>query len=478
MRATYNVLDQNWIPVISGDGSRRFLSLRQTIAQAHQLREISDPSPLEEYSLYRFLAVFLMDALRLKKRSNIRALLRDGRFDMALIEKYIDDCRAEGVSFDLFDEERPFLQCRSDEEADGPIKPVSVLDCTLPSGNNHIHFNHARQETLPPDRALRLLLATYWFCTAAAQGYPSGVYGAPPLLGVIKGKNLFETLTAMLFPLDSIGIPFDDPPVMWRRTAPVVPKAQIGKTSWLQGMLFPTRRINLVYDESGTVTGVHLTQGENYVNKDTWVDPYATYRSNETSVFPLRPHSDSPIWRNYCDIIDIPGNHASKMLSLYQSIHGDEDIHLTLYGVETSQASYLSMHRYDLTLPLRLADSGYVELMTACIGATQQLRKALGKACGEVEVIPEAAVDALVTKFDKACEGRFWCLCEEADFDKYSARNLYSDFCSDVADVAIRSYDALSATLKLRAHDLATAEEKKKIIYGEIKKLTGEAKKT
>ena len=477
MSIAFNVLEQGWIPVIRSDGSRQLLGIRETLSSAHELREISDPSPLKEYSLYRFLGLFLMDAIRPEKRSSIRALLRAGRFDPEQIERYIALCRSEGVSFDLFDAERPFLQSRFDEKTDGAVKPVSILDCTLPSGNNHTHFNHESPKSLAPEQAVRLLLTTYWFCTAQAQGYPSGVYGAPPLFGVIKGINLFETLSALLIPIDSIGLAFDDPPVFWRRTAPVVAKAEIGKTSWLQGMLFPTRRIHLVPDETGTVVGVHLCQGENYINKEAWVDPYVTYRSNDTTVFPLRPHADSPIWRNICDIIDIPGDHASRMLALYRANHGDQNVHLTLYGAETSQASYLSVQRYDLVLPLRLAEQEYVELLTACISAAQSLRRALDRAVNEIEIASSSSASACSTQYDRMCEDRFWRLCEEADFHSKSAQEFYVEYCTDISRCVLRAYDSLLSSLRLRAKSLAKAEEKRKNIYFETKKLTGGTKK-
>ena len=110
MKPTFNLLDRGWIPVVCEDGTRKLLGIRQTLAQAHELREISDPSPLDEYSLYRFLGLFLMDALRPEETEDIEDLLEAGRFDMKRIEAYIAQCQSEGVSFDLFDEKRPFLQ--------------------------------------------------------------------------------------------------------------------------------------------------------------------------------------------------------------------------------------------------------------------------------------------------------------------------------------------------------------------------------
>ena len=89
MRPSFNVLDRGWIPVVTADGSIQELGIRETLAKAHELREISDPSPLEEYSVYRFLSLFLMDALRPKKISSIRRLLKTGCFDMAQLHRSV-----------------------------------------------------------------------------------------------------------------------------------------------------------------------------------------------------------------------------------------------------------------------------------------------------------------------------------------------------------------------------------------------------
>ena len=192
MNPTYNVLNEPWIPVINSRGEIAELGIRKVLATAHELMDISISSPIQEYSIYRFLCVFRMDALRPESELDIEYLLAENHFEISRIEHYINECENEGVSFDLFDTVRPFLQSVFDPASNPEQKPVSILDCTRASGNNHTHFDHikAHEEGLTPDIALKQLLATYLFCTAGAQGYPSGVYGAPPYFCVIKGKNL------------------------------------------------------------------------------------------------------------------------------------------------------------------------------------------------------------------------------------------------------------------------------------------------
>jgi len=292
---------------------------------------------------------------------------------------------------------------------------------------------------------------------------------------VIKGENLFETLVALMIPMDIIGIVFDTPPIFWRRKSPVIQKAEIGQTSWLGGLLFPTRRIALIPDDAtGNVMGVYLSQGENYVNKEAWRDPYATYRSNDTSVFPLRPHADSPIWRNYCDILDISGNHASVMLQQYQAIHDDSEIHLTLYGAETNQASYLSIQRYDFILPLKLAESERIKIMKACIEAAQRLLKALRRSLESIALLPNTVKASTLQKYETMCEERFGVLCHALEKDCKSRKELYETYCVDSARDVMKTFDAAVLSLQLRAHALVAVENARDKLSYEIKKLRKE----
>lgn len=109
MKASFQILTQPWIPVKELDGSMKELSLLETLERAHLLSEIQDPSPMVEYSVYRFLIVFLMDMLRPEDEEVLEELLDEGQFDWDTIQRYVRQCEQEGVSFDLFDSERPFL---------------------------------------------------------------------------------------------------------------------------------------------------------------------------------------------------------------------------------------------------------------------------------------------------------------------------------------------------------------------------------
>ena len=383
MRPSFDVLRDPWIPVVDISGRAGELGVLETLSRANELRAVSDISPLAEYSVYRFLIVFLMDALRPKKVDDLEEMLEEGSFDMRAIEEYAERCKAEGVSFDLFDEERPFMQTKVDPHWDKRPKPVDTLDYTVPSGNNHLHFDHkSSTEAYSAGKAMRMLLTAQQFCTSSVQGYPSNVNGAPPWFALIQRDRLFETLVLNMVPTGQITIKFDEPPVMWRNTAEVEARKQVAQTSWLYGMLFPARRIHLNPEADGTVKTTYFSQGMNYIDPETWPEPHAAYRMDEKGRFNLKPSTTFAIWKNLTCFIDTRKNCTPQTLSNYARIFDEGLANLSLYGVATNQASYLQAAKCDLRLPVSIIGSDEAEKFVIAFTETAKL---LADAIGRVE---------------------------------------------------------------------------------------------
>ena len=320
VRIHFDLITEPWIPVVNGDDTISYLGIWDALQTASKSKGISDASPLVEFGLYRLLSVFLMDALRPEDQFELEDLENAGQFDMAKIQNYIEQCQAEGASFDLFDPERPFLQSPYDKAWDKEKKPVTYLDCRVPTGNNHVHFDHLQESRVfSYAEAARYLPVLPLFVTAGAQGYPSTINAAPPYFTVIKGSNLFETLVHLMLPVDEID-DFDSVPVFWRCNKPVVPKKQVAHTSWLYGMLFPARRVLLIPESDG-VREIYYSQGENFCEPGNWTDPHVTYRFGKIGRFPWRPNGAKAVWRNLSDLINIEDQHAPKIMALYRRLH-------------------------------------------------------------------------------------------------------------------------------------------------------------
>jgi CRISPR system Cascade subunit CasA len=194
-RPSFNVLTEPWIPAIRRDGSRDELGILTCLEQAHDLREIRDPSPIVEFGLYRLLVAFLLDALILAEKRpedplDLKALIEAGKFDRDLIHHYIERC---GEVFDLFHPERPFLQTPM---AKGKSKPLAGMYPVAPSGTNVGHWHHLPEErmTVSVPEGARLLTTVAPFMTAGGAGLSPSINGAPAIYALPLGENLFETL--------------------------------------------------------------------------------------------------------------------------------------------------------------------------------------------------------------------------------------------------------------------------------------------
>lgn len=474
MRETFQVLTDGWIPVVDLDGNQRKLGILETLEKAHTLREISDASAMVEYSLYRFLSVFLMDALRPEEIGDLEDLLEEGEFPKDVLEGYVQLCREEGVSFDLFDPQRPFLQTPYCEKWD-KVVGGGKLDYTIPSGNNHVHFEHRNLDKIQFefDEAARLLISAQIFCTPGGHGvYKTNVNGPPPYYTVVKGRNLFETLVYSLSVIDRINIPFDEPPVWWRNTEVIEPNKTVSRTSWLFGMLFPVRRIFLE-PQNGVVSKIYQYQGLDFLAKDTWEDPFVTYIYGKDGRRNWKPEKNKAIWRNLSDLIDVKKKSAPVVLRQYFQLEKEsEEASISLYAVRTNNGSYLDMVHYDLKIPAYLTkDEDYIRYMRDCVSAAEICASGLRKSFADNPDITETMVSQAVQEYYDLCEGAFWQFCRN-DMEACSDLNaVYESWCQELIRMVKSVRERVLASVRLNGHALAKAAEMEKEIAFAAKKI-------
>lgn len=349
----YNVLYEPWIPVRTKDNQLVNKGLYDVFKDAEELIEISDESVMYEFGMYRLAVLFLIDCFRPARLSNLEDMLENGQFDMDRIDSYIDLCRKEGVSFDIFDDERPFLQSPTKSWSE-PVKhrSVALLNPAVPSGNNHVHFNHSFEDKIemPFDEATKALISVNLFCTPmGAKGYSSTVSGAPPIYCHVKGKSLFETLVLNMIPMNQYEN-VDNPPVYWRNTVEIEPKKKVATTSLLYGMMFPCRKVLLKPEPNGTVINILWAQGMDF-------NGYGSFRDPSVSYFDLsiggniKPSKEKETWRNIGTIFDWFDNKAPLVVSQFHELKEDDSINVRTYEVVTDNAKYEDCMSGELNLP-------------------------------------------------------------------------------------------------------------------------------
>ena len=417
----FDITKESWLPVRTLQGERKMLNLMDFLEQSPSLQSLDGLNPMEEYSIHRFLSVFLLAVFSPKRWENKWELLEKGQFDMQRIRDYVQHCESEGVSFDLFDEKRPFLQSAYDSKYDQEknLKSPAILDSTRASGNNPIHFDHNLEEhvVLTPVQAFHGLMASQIFCTAMSGGYPSNVYGAPPIFYLPLGENLFETLILSMPRMETGKISEVE---FWCSKTEVVPKADVAMTSRLYGMFFPARRICL-QEKNGVVNRVYYQPGLHFTGFSGWTDPHVAYRRNkDQEIVSIKPSLDREGWRN---IGTIATQFAQKtegvpeVLRDYAEILEEQDriqMNILTFGAVTNQASYCDAQRGMMKLDIRITKSA-----EKCywIGEAVAFAEAIGNALRKYlkqMIAPEknnrgtGDVQRAVHEYFSVCEGLFY----------------------------------------------------------------------
>lgn len=196
MSVSFNLTDQKWIPCVFLDGTSGELGLLDTLAQAHEIREIHDASPLVTVSLHRLLLAILHRNFGPESPTKWRELWNAGSFDAEILEDYLGKHYA---GFDLFDKDHPFYQVKS--IPDGWLKPVSILVHDISASSSSPLFSHASNQPIPARIAARALVAQQTYSLGGTLsreiGAKPGAQGGrlvPGVMLILTGKTLFETL--------------------------------------------------------------------------------------------------------------------------------------------------------------------------------------------------------------------------------------------------------------------------------------------
>ncbi len=190
--ATFNLVDEPWIPCTMLDGTRRSLGLRETLTQAQDVGELGGDSPLEVASLHRLLLAVLHRNFDIGDSQQWGTLWESGAFDSGVINGYFEKWRSR---FDLFDGERPFYQVAGLDLTKGG----SSARLFFHQDNNATLFTHvatADPPSLTPPESARLLVG---FMAFDVGGLKTGGPAKAAMLNngavvLVKGSNLFQTL--------------------------------------------------------------------------------------------------------------------------------------------------------------------------------------------------------------------------------------------------------------------------------------------
>lgn len=500
MTYSFNLIDQPWIPCITLDDELQEFGLRDFLAQAHELQEISCETPLMTAAMFPMLLALLHRIFGPNGTQDWALLWQHGRFPMQEIDAYFDEWYER---FDLFHPEYPFYQA-----ADDRVKPKSMIHLIHSIGNTGTLFTHANEEQkpyLPVAEAARHLLTAQTFRTAGLSGLPEKFTDSPLTRGMLfwaTGPYLFETLMLNLYPvaLTDMQTTPDDAPI-WEQVDAFArrnyPKGLMDYLTW------PSNRILLLPEMNNHMVVVNeMTIAPGLTMAADVFSPVKQYLAREDkkkgklwSFTYFNPDKD--LWRDYHTLLTLQDDNTQPpaVIEWFAWLASDgvlkdsETLQLVANGMLADQAKPIFYRQSKMPLPITLLSRpDYVALIAEAIYLADEVSSRLRYA---VDFLAEHVLmrggnqkpdkndkQNLTTQWDvralywAALEPHFWRFIEQLIQDVPDAPEQWRDELKRQAVNALQVANQMSGTDAAALQGQVVAE---RVLNGSIKKLFNQA---
>jgi len=226
----YNLLEEEWIPVLWKDGHSDRVGIRKALAQAGRIRQIAASNPMDRVAILRFLLALLYWCTG--NPPDNKDSISSFRSDWF---KKLDDHKE---CFNLLGDGKRFYQCKTESGKEKKL-PANYLIQEVPTGTNSWHFRHSTdmEDGLCRACCAMGLLRLPLFATSAGRGKPPGVNQKPPVYVIPVGVSLSETLRLSWRKVSDpdLGTP------TWERADQRLPEC--GSVPLLMGLTWLPRRV-------------------------------------------------------------------------------------------------------------------------------------------------------------------------------------------------------------------------------------------
>jgi len=417
-RFTFNLLDNPWLPCLlpgpHGSVHREELGLRAVLERAHEITELSNPSPLITVAVYRLLIAM---AHRVFGPADMEAWweLWDARQpDAARLTAYLDSDAARG-RFDLFDDARPFYQvARLGIEYGASIAKLTHEQAN--TGNAVLLSDHGQDAAatgLTPAEAARYLVAFHAYAVGGLISYEKGQdpkihksASAGPLVKgavvLVRGDTLWETLLLNMvrYPREEWGHANgeQDLPAWERGDEPIaLPRYPAG---YLDLLTWQSRRVHLFpeTDDHGRVVvkrvaamkGRPFPQGYERHTSETMMpftfNEKAKVADGQDPYPPLVFRDERALWRDSTTLLATTRGKAWRPATLdwlddvgLKRRLKRTALPLDVLGMRSDQAKVLAWHHERLAVPLDYLDKDNANLFER-LGIAVSLADKVGRA--------------------------------------------------------------------------------------------------
>jgi CRISPR system Cascade subunit CasA len=322
----FNLIDEPWILINTGEGVVEEVSLLEVFRKAHDIKELSGELPTQDVAILRLLLAIMYSVFTKVDSVGNTAPLEDerseydvlakwvqlwagGRFPSAVIEEYL---RYYEERFYLFHPQTPFYQVAGLQTAKGDFNPIAQIIMDVPSRLERRFFtNRSGLDT----QSLSFSEAARWLVNLQAWDYagkkastvggaPNG--GGPGWLGKLgvtyaQGNTLFETLLLNFILLrEGVLLPFGSP--CWEQEPKTVEKTTKMPKGYVELLTWQSRRVRL-FANSDQVIGALSSYGDVFEKADTFIEQMSAWhasseKSQAGKFLPTLHRSERSVWRD------------------------------------------------------------------------------------------------------------------------------------------------------------------------------------
>lgn len=393
----YNLLHEQWIPVIDRHGRHRQAGIRHLLLRADEFERIGPVSPLEEVVLHRLLLAILHRALEGPKTvEDILKIYSAGRFPEREIESYLDRFAHR---FDLFSSDYPFFQVPDLADHVEP-RPWTTLVPDYATGNNPTLFDHSMDDRpvgISPAQAARALLVHQSFAPGGLiRRLGVTAVKLAPLASssvfLLVGRSLFETLLLNL-------IPYSDPTdqAIWERDPYYVDDVAEGKarelfTGVARAYTWMSRSVRLQPDSDGLIRQIAYGPGVEALDAP-FRDPMIAHHKVEGALRPYVAQPERAFWRDFEAVL--PGetawtppqvlDHAAR---IWREVH-DSSLLIPMIVVSEvinlrQQGKVLDVRREVYPFPVRAMEPETASYIHDALDTAREVDNGLGRAAWAV----------------------------------------------------------------------------------------------
>jgi CRISPR system Cascade subunit CasA len=334
--ATFNLVNQKWIPVSSRTSSIEVLSLKELLNDSSNYQEIVSENPGTDLAIYRFLL-----SLHLAANSGSTAI------------KYIE----ENIDFfDILDPHIPFLQDPNIlESTAGQVYQAEKIHGSNTSTIG-CHEHEWSRYTIDLAAGARLLLRLQLFDVGGRKTGATLSAGQMPCVGIVntivKGSSIGETL---ILNLGQYERSTEDRP-SWEM--PLTSPGSMVPTGYLGYLTYQFRRVRLFLDRTGKVCKAAVHPG-NTIPKDRsaqeW-EQHIPYRLGKKGTFPVPLNIDRLLWRDAEALIQSSAEITRpRIIDSVENLPANikpSTIHISVYGLIVDKAKPLQWVIQNFSFPL------------------------------------------------------------------------------------------------------------------------------